>query len=151
MSFIADAIATLRPGLPATIEVRPGDTIADVVARVQWGGEWTAPAVEEVQAAIDVLAPKAAAKTTARDELLAGYVVQTEGFTLRATRDAQDSIDKLVSHVERLLGLGTITTETPVTILDASGTARQVSALRLRQIAASYGAWVLAREMVLRS
>lgn len=92
-----------------------------------------------------------AAAAAARAELAAGYTVTPEGWTLRATPEAQAAIDKLVSHVERLLDLGRITTKTLVTILDATGTPRQVTALRLREIASDYGERVRQLEMILRS
>jgi ferric-dicitrate binding protein FerR (iron transport regulator) len=118
---------------------------------LRWEDERPKPTWAEIQTAWNTTArPKVAAKATARQELNGGYVVTPEGWSLRTTTEARGAVSDLVQLVGLLLELGKITTGTLVTILDATGAARQVTALRLREIAGDYGQWVMTRELTLR-
>lgn len=149
MMDLAIAIDKLAPAAEYS-----GSTTANTEAAYDalvWTDARAKPTWGEIQSAWASMASVVAAKVAARAELLAGYTVSPEGWTLRATAEARAAISDLVQLVGLRLELGRITTKTLVTILDATGTPRQVTALRLREIASDYGEWVRTREMILRS
>lgn len=113
---------------------------------LRWEDARAKPTWDAIVAAWTPLATKASAKAAARAQLEAGFLVE-EGFRLRGGETAQNALTRLQAHIGRKNPQGNKT----ITLVDSTGTPRQVTWTRFQQILDAYGDWALAQEIVLRS